>query len=171
MNYGHTTSQVGLDHTLLTEAQVNSKFKFSAISCIISDADPCIKQVPNAFHTVSDCLVINWVEGYRKEQEILPVNIRGQMRKAYVPICCLWHSLVTLAFRKWQADTRSGGNGSYRKRKKCKGEYCAWVIKTCVLDDRSTDKYIFVLLKFLPPNQNQRRQVYGNVRITFYCCF
>lgn len=88
---------------------------FSSISCIISDADPCIKQVPNAFHTVSDCLVINWVECYAKEQEILPVNIRGQTRKAYLPICCLRHSLVTLAFRKWQADTRAGGNGSMEK--------------------------------------------------------
>lgn len=144
---------------------------FSSISCIISDADPCIKQVPNAFHTVSDCSVINWVECYGKEQEILPVNIRGQTRKAYLPICCLWHSLITLAFRKWQADTRAGGNGSYGKRKKGKGEGCAWVITTCALDACSTDRYVFLLPKFLPPNQNQRRQVYGNVRITFYCCF
>jgi hypothetical protein len=45
---------------------------------------------------------------YGKEQEILLANANLQAGKAYLPICCLWHSLTTLTFRKWQAGARTG---------------------------------------------------------------
>lgn len=117
---------------------------FSANSYINSDADPCVKQVPNTSHTVSDYLVINWVECYGKEQEILLHNMWVQTGKAYLPICCLWHSLVTLAFREWQAGAKAGGKWKLQKKKKRKSEYFAYAIMIHAHNDYTTKQDIYL---------------------------
>lgn len=149
----------------LSEISKWSQTILSAESWVNSDADPCIKQVPNASHIVSDCLVINWVECYGKEQGVLWANIRVQTGKAYLPICCLWHSLVTLAFRRRQTGARTGRKWKLQKRKERKVFFLDNHIMCCWWLLHQTNIYLCS-----PSSYSTRTwggQVYGYFRVTF----
>lgn len=81
---------------------------FSVESWVITDSESYIEQILNAFDIVSDYLVINWVECYGKEQEILLPNLRVQTWKFTFPSAASGtHSYTGIP--EMQAGARAGG--------------------------------------------------------------